>query len=70
MKKMLKIIFFVSLGLSIIIGFPIHKHHIAFIWHKIPCIDAIFGVVGTVLLIGAKKTIALFAERKEDFYDS
>jgi hypothetical protein len=70
MKKMLKIIFFVSLGFSIIIGFPIHKHHVAFFWHKIPCIDAIFGVLGTVLLIGAKKTVALFAERKEDFYDS
>ncbi|MFH1673822.1 MAG: hypothetical protein ABIF87_10430 [Pseudomonadota bacterium] len=69
MKKKLKMIFFISLGLSIVIGFPIHKHHIAFPWHKIPCIDAILGVLGTLILIGAKKTVALFATREENFYD-
>lgn len=69
MKKKLKMIFFISLGLSIVIGFPIHKHHITFFWHEIPCIDAIFGVLGTLILIGAKKTVALFAQREESFYD-
>lgn len=69
MKRKLKIIFFISLGLSIIIGFPIHKHHIAFFWHEIPCIDAIFGVLGTLILIGSKKIVAFLAQREESFYD-
>lgn len=69
MKKKLKIIFFISLGLSILIGFPIHKHHIAFFWHEIPCIDAILGVLGTLILIGAKKIVGFVAQRKESFYD-
>lgn len=69
MKKKLKTIFLISLGLSIIIGFPIHKHHIAFFWHEIPCIDAIFGVLGTLILIGAKMTVGFVATREENFYD-
>ena len=69
MKKKLKIIFFISLGLSIVIGFPIHKHHIAFFWHEIPCIDAILGILGTLLLIGAKKIVAFLAQKEENFYD-
>ncbi|MBW2568227.1 MAG: hypothetical protein JRD93_01220 [Deltaproteobacteria bacterium] len=69
MKKKLKTIFFISLGLSIIIGFPIHKHHIAFFWHEIPCIDAILGITGTLVLIGAKKIVAFLAQREESFYD-
>jgi hypothetical protein len=69
MKKKLKMIFFISLGLSIVIGFPIHKHYVAFFWHNIPCIDAILGVLGTLVLIGAKMTVALIAKREESFYD-
>jgi hypothetical protein len=69
MKKKLKMIFFISLGLSIVIGFPIHKHHIAFFWHNIPCIDAILGILGTLLLIGAKLIVAFIAQREESFYD-
>lgn len=69
MKKKLKILFFVAIGLSIIIGFPIHKEHTAFFWHKIPAIDAIMGVIGTLVLIAAKKMVALFAQREEDYHD-
>ena len=39
------------------------------LWHRIPSIDVLFGVLGALLLIAAARVLASFAEKGEDFYD-
>ena len=69
MEKMLKKLFILLAILCIPIGFFIKHEHAVFFWHKIPSIEAIFGVIGAFLLILAIGILASFAQKKEDFYD-
>ncbi len=69
MRKMLKGLFILLAVLSIPVGFFIKHEHAVFFWHKIPSIEAIFGVIGAFLLIVATAILASFAQKKEDFYD-
>jgi len=66
---MLKKIFILLAVLSIPVGFFIKHEHAVFFWHKIPSIEAIFGVIGAFLLILATAILTSFAQKKEDFYD-
>jgi hypothetical protein len=69
MEKTLKGIFFVLVGLCIPFGFFSKQEHIVSLWHRIPSIDVLFGVLGALLLIAAARVLASFAEKGEDFYD-
>jgi len=66
---MLKKLFIILAVLCIPIGFFIKHEHAIFFWHKIPSIEAIFGILGAFLLILAIGILASFAQKKEDFYD-
>ncbi len=68
METRLKTIFWVLVGLTVVIGFlPIHHHF--FPWDDVPSVDAVFGIIGTFLLLIIIKFIGSFARKKEDFYD-
>jgi len=69
MEKMLKRLFILLAVLCIPIGFFIRHEHAVFFWHKIPSVEAIFGILGAFLLILAIGILASFAQKKEDFYD-
>jgi hypothetical protein len=69
MKRMLKKLFLILAVLCIPAGFFAKHDHVVFLWHKIPSIEAIFGVLGAFLLIVAAGILASFAQKKEDFYD-
>jgi hypothetical protein len=69
MKKMLKSLFILLAILCIPVGFFVKHEHAVFFWHKIPSIEAIFGILGAFLLILATGILASFAQKKEGFYD-
>ena len=69
MEKILKRLFIILAVLCIPVGFFIKHEHAIFFWHKIPSIEAIFGILGAFLLILATGIITSFAQKKEDFYD-
>lgn len=69
MEKVLKKIFLILVVLCVPVGFFIKHEHTVFFWHKIPSIEAAFGVVGALLLILATGILASLAQKKEDFYD-
>jgi len=69
MKKILKRLFLLLAAVCIPVGFFIRHDHVVFFWHKIPSIEAIFGVIGALLLIVAAAILTSFAQKKEDFYD-
>jgi hypothetical protein len=69
MEKILKITFFIALGVSYLAGYFIHKHHAVFFYHHIPSIEFYFGIIFTIFLIFIKMIIAFFAGREENFYE-
>ncbi len=69
MEKILKRLFIILAVLCIPVGFFIKHEHAIFFWHKIPSIEAIFGILGAFLLILATWILTSFAQKKEDFYD-
>jgi len=69
MEKMLKKLFLVLAVLCIPAGFFTKSEHAIFVWHKIPSIEAVFGLLGAFLLILATRILASFAQKSEDFYD-
>lgn len=69
MMKILKALYGLVIGLSILLGFFFGSEHAVFAWHKIPSWDAIFGVLGALGLLAAVKGVGAFTFRGEDFYD-
>lgn len=69
MEKIFKIVFMALAVLSIPIGFFVEHEHAIFPWHRIPSVEAIFGFLGTFVLILATAILSSFAQKKEDFYD-
>ena len=70
MGKTLRYIFFISIGLSILIGLFFLPEHPHFWWEKIPAFDAIFGFLGCiVLLLGSKALGHHGIQKDEDYYD-
>ncbi|MFO8165375.1 MAG: hypothetical protein R6T98_12710 [Desulfatiglandales bacterium] len=69
MKRILKGLFILLAVVSIPVGFFIRHDHVVFFWHKIPSVEAVFGVIGAFVLIAATAILSSFAQKKEDFYD-
>jgi hypothetical protein len=69
MKRIFKGLFILLAVVSIPVGFFIRHDHVVFFWHKIPSVEAVFGVIGAFVLIAATAILSSFAQKKEDFYD-
>ena len=70
MSNILRYIFFISIGLSIFLGFFIHPEHAHFWWENIPGFDAIFGFAGCiVIVIGSKALGHTWLQKDEDYYN-
>jgi len=70
MLKFLKVLFFLSIIISCILGFYFRNEHPHFIWQKIPVFDAIFGFVGCAVVIVIAKTLGhIWLQKEEDYYD-
>ena len=61
-------LFFLSLGVLLIVDFFIPKHA-AFPWEETPCFFAAYGYVSCVLLVLVARVLRLFIKREEDYYD-
>jgi len=70
MGKTLKYIFFISCGVSILIGLFFRPEHVHFWWEKIPVFDAIFGFFGCIVIVlGSKALGHRGIQKDEDYYD-
>ena len=70
MVRIFKYLFFISIGLSVLIGLFLPHEHVNFWWEKIPAFDAIFGFVGCVLIVFVSKALGHhWLQRNEDYYD-
>jgi len=54
---------------SILSGFFIRLEQAVFPWHKVPFWEAIFGVLGALLLLVGVKVVGIIVNREETFYD-
>ncbi|MBG0789113.1 MAG: hypothetical protein H0S80_01290 [Desulfovibrionaceae bacterium] len=67
--KTWRIIFFVVLGVLVLLNIPFVTHHPHFGLDKYPGFFAAFGlIVGLVMVILMKKIIQPFIAREEDYY--
>ena len=70
MGRKLKYIFFISIGVSILVGFLIPSEHVHFWWDRIPAFDAIFGFLGCIVIVLGSKALGHHGIQKdEDYYD-
>ena len=70
MVKIFKTIFFICIGLSILIGLFVPSEHVKFWWERIPAFDTIFGFLGCILIIVVSKALGHYwLQRNEDYYD-
>jgi hypothetical protein len=69
MIKTLKVVVGVMAIITIFVGFFAGREHSSFFWHRIPSLEAVFGALGTLILIFLSRILALIAFKKEDFYD-
>jgi hypothetical protein len=70
MARTLKLVFLVSIGLSILSGLLFQVEHPHFWWERIPVFDVIFGLAGCILLVGGSKLIGHhWLERDEGYYN-
>jgi len=67
--KTLKVIVGVMAMIAIFAGFLVGREHDSFFWHRIPSVEAVFGFLGTFMLIFLSRILALIAFKKENFYD-
>ncbi len=69
-KKRIYIIILVVLVVAVLLEVLLAHPHGSEIWHTLPGADVIFGFVGAwVLILFAKKVLAPWLQRKEDYYD-
>jgi hypothetical protein len=69
MARHLKTVFLILVILCIPAGFLTEHEYAVSLWHNIPSVGAIFGVLGALFILLAIKIVGSFASRKEDFYD-
>ena len=70
MGKTLRYIFFIGIGVSIVIGLFIPHEQVHFWWEKIPAFDAIFGFLGCIVIVLGSKALGHHGIQKdEDYYD-
>ena len=69
MAKTLKYLFFISIGLSILIGLFFRPEHPHFWWERIPAFDAIFGFLGCILIVVGSKALGHhWLQKDKDYY--
>ena len=70
MLKILKYLFFTSIGIFALLGFFVVPEHPHFFWEKIPAFDAIFGFWGCIVIVLIAKSLGHYLlEKDEDYYD-
>ncbi len=73
MNKILFIILYISLILSILAGILINfylSHEVHFYWEKLPIFSAIYGFIGCIIIIFASKAIGkIWLQKEEDYYE-
>jgi len=70
MSKALKYVFFICIGLSLLLGFLFRPEHPHFWWEKIPVFDALYGFLGCIVIVlGSKALGHLGIQKKEDYYN-
>lgn len=70
MPKILKYLFFISIGIFILMGFFFIPKHPHFFWEKIPGFDAVFGFIGCIVIVLGSKFLGHHGISKgEDYYD-
>ncbi len=70
MVKKLKIILYISIAATCILGFLFPNEHPHFWWQKIPVFDAVFGFIGCIVIVLVSKWIGHgWLMKKEDYYD-
>jgi hypothetical protein len=67
--KTLKMLYGLGVVFSILSGFFIRLEQAVFPWHKVPSWEAIFGVLGALLLLVGVKVVGIIVIREETFYD-
>ena len=67
-RKKVRLYFYISLCILLIVDFFIHKHG-HFPWESAPVFYAVYGFVACVSLIFVAKLLRLIVKRKEDYYD-
>jgi hypothetical protein len=70
MSKKLKYIFFVCIGLSMLLGLFIRPEHPHFWWEKIPMFDAFYGFLGCIIIVLGSKWLGHHGiQKNEDYYN-
>jgi hypothetical protein len=70
MGRKLKYLFFISCGVSMLIGLFIPHEYVHFWWEKIPVFDALFGFFGCIVIVLGSKALGHHGIQKdEDYYD-
>lgn len=70
MLKILMYLFFISIGIFVLLGFLVVPEHPHFFWEKIPAFDALFGFLGCIIIVLIAKTLGHFwLQKDEDYYD-
>ncbi len=68
--RLLKILFYISLAITVIVDFFITRRHVYFPWENIPGFYALFGFIACILIIVIAKTLGKkWLMKKEDHYD-
>ena len=68
--RFLKILFYISLVLTVIADFFIIRKHIHFPWENIPGVYALFGIAACIMIVILAKVLGYkWLMRKEDYYD-
>lgn len=68
--KLLKILFYIGLALTVVVDFFIMRKYVHFSWENIPGFYAIFGFIACLLIIAIAKTLGhKWLMKREDYYD-
>ncbi len=68
--RLLKILFYICLSITVTVDFFITRKYIHFPWENIPGFYALFGLVACILIVVMAKTLGhKWLMKKEDYYD-
>jgi hypothetical protein len=69
MKRIVKYVLIISIGVSMVMGLFFRPEHPHFWWEKIPIFDAVFGFLGCILIVlGSKALGHHWLQKDEDYY--
>lgn len=68
--KVLKILFYLGLALTVVVDFFIRREYVHFSWEIIPGFYALFGFIACLAIIVIAKTLGhKWLMKREDYYD-